>query len=67
MLPSYTTGMKGKELRVIRDKLGWTQLEMAQALQVTSNTVARWERDERSISKPVAKLIETVYASKKRR
>ena len=37
--------MKGKELRAIRDKLDWTQVQMAMALEVTPNTVARWERD----------------------
>jgi transcriptional regulator with XRE-family HTH domain len=57
--------MKGKELRTIRNKLGWTQVEMATALRVTANTVARWERDERAISEPMAKLIETVYTSEK--
>jgi transcriptional regulator with XRE-family HTH domain len=59
--------MKGKELRVIRKKLGWTQLEMAAALRVTANTVARWERDERTISELAAKLIETVYASERKK
>jgi transcriptional regulator with XRE-family HTH domain len=58
--------MKGKELRSIRNKLRWTQVEMATALRVTPNTVARWERDERAISEPIAKLIETVYASEKK-
>jgi transcriptional regulator with XRE-family HTH domain len=58
--------VKGKELRTIRHKLGWTQVEMATAVRVTSNTVARWERDERAISEPMAKLIQTVYASEKR-
>ena len=42
--------MKGKELRAIRDKLDWTQVQMATALEVTPNTVARWERDERTIT-----------------
>ena len=56
--------MKGKELRTIRDKLGWTQVEMAKALEVTANTVARWERNERSISAPIAKLIQTVMLQK---
>jgi transcriptional regulator with XRE-family HTH domain len=59
--------MKGKQLRAIRDKLGWTQVEMAAALKVTANTVARWERDERSISEAMAKLIETVYASERKK
>jgi DNA-binding transcriptional regulator YiaG len=59
--------MKGRELRAIRDKLGWTQVEMATALRVKPNTVARWERHERTISDPMAKLIETVYFSEKKK
>jgi transcriptional regulator with XRE-family HTH domain len=59
--------MNGKELRAIRKKLGWTQVEMAKELRTTANTVARWERDERGITEPMAKLIETVYASEKKK
>lgn len=59
--------MKGKELRVIRDKLGWTQLQMSEALEVTPTTVARWERDERAIAKPMAKFIQMVYASERKK
>jgi transcriptional regulator with XRE-family HTH domain len=59
--------MKGKELRTIRNKLGWTQVEMAKAVRVTPNTVARWERNERSISEPMAKLIETVYVGERKK
>jgi transcriptional regulator with XRE-family HTH domain len=59
--------MKGKELRAIRKKIGWTQVEMAAALRVTANTVARWERDERTISEAMAKLIQTVYADERKK
>jgi transcriptional regulator with XRE-family HTH domain len=59
--------MKGSELRAIREKLGWTQVQMATAVRVTPNTVARWERGERTISDSMAKLIETVYLSEKRK
>jgi DNA-binding transcriptional regulator YiaG len=40
---------------------------MAAKLGVTSNTVARWERDEVSISEPMARLIQTVYAVEKKK
>jgi len=59
--------MDGKQLKAIRKKLGWTQVELATELRTTANTVARWERDERGITEPMAKLIETVYASEKKK
>jgi DNA-binding transcriptional regulator YiaG len=59
--------MKGKELRAIRKKLGWTQVELAAALRVTANTVARWERGERAISELAAKLIETIHANERKK
>ena len=57
--------MSGKELRAIRDKLGWTQVQLAEALGVTPNTVARWERDEVGIREPMARLIQSVYSIEK--
>jgi transcriptional regulator with XRE-family HTH domain len=58
--------MQGKQLQTIRRRLGWTQVEMAAAVKVAPNTVARWERDERPIRESMAKLIESVYASAKK-
>ena len=57
--------MKGKELRSIRKRLGWTQAELAEALGVAENTVARWERDERAIAEPVARFIGSIAAKRK--
>jgi transcriptional regulator with XRE-family HTH domain len=57
--------MKGSELRRERKRLGWTQVQIAKALAVAPNTVARWERDELSISKPMALLIRTVCDQEK--
>jgi transcriptional regulator with XRE-family HTH domain len=42
-------GMKGTKLRERRVALGLTQQGLAEKLQVTRNTVARWERDEMAI------------------
>jgi DNA-binding transcriptional regulator YiaG len=52
--------MKGDELRRIRNRLAWTQTEMAVRLGVTRNTLARWERSEVSIREPMARLIKFV-------
>jgi transcriptional regulator with XRE-family HTH domain len=57
--------MKGKELRGIRERLKLTQVEFAERVGVTSNTVARWERDEMGIREPIARLIQRIAASEK--
>jgi len=36
----------GRELRTIRERLALTQAALGDAIGVTSNTVARWERGE---------------------
>jgi len=59
--------MTGKQLRDIRKRLGWTQAQIAEAVGVTSNTVARWERDEVGIGEPIARLIQTVIAKGKKK
>jgi transcriptional regulator with XRE-family HTH domain len=53
--------MTGAQLRWRRKRLGWTQTEIAKAVGVTRNTIARWERDEMRITLAMSKLIETVY------
>ena len=54
--------MTGKELRVLRKKLGWTQVELAKHLGITGNTVARWERSEIAIRDSMARLIRLITA-----
>lgn len=41
--------MNGKELKEKRKDLNFTQEQLANELQVTANTVARWEREEMKI------------------
>jgi transcriptional regulator with XRE-family HTH domain len=53
--------MTGAQLRWRRKRLDWTQTEMAKAVGVTRNTIARWERDEMRITTAMAKLIDIVY------
>jgi DNA-binding transcriptional regulator YiaG len=59
--------MTGKQLKKIRSQLGLTQLQLAKELGVTSNTVARWERDEVAIREPNARLLQTIYSQRKRK
>ena len=57
--------MTGRELRSIRQKLALTQAALAEAIGVTSNTVARWERGEMAISEPAARLLEKLAGERK--
>lgn len=57
--------MTGKEIRALRRKLDWTQVALAEAIGVTSNTVARWERGEMAISEPAARLLKKIAAEQK--
>jgi transcriptional regulator with XRE-family HTH domain len=44
--------MTGTQLRKARKRLGLSQAKLADALGVTANTVARWERGEMNIAQP---------------
>jgi len=59
--------MDGDEIRALREKMGWTQLALAEAIGVTSNTVARWERGEMAISEPAARLLRKIAAEQRSR
>jgi DNA-binding transcriptional regulator YiaG len=59
--------MTGVEIRALREKLGWTQMALAEAVGVTSNTVARWERGEMVISEPASRLLQKIAAEEKSR
>ena len=52
--------MNGKELKEKRNDLSLTQEQLANELQVTANTVARWERDEMKIPPFLHLAIETI-------
>jgi transcriptional regulator with XRE-family HTH domain len=54
--------MTGKEIRALRRRLGWTQVALADAVGVSSNSVARWERGEMAISEPAARLLQKIAA-----
>jgi DNA-binding transcriptional regulator YiaG len=58
--------MTGDELKRIRRRLKFTQVQFAEHIGVTSNTVARWERNEVTITEPMAKLIRLTTQKGKR-
>ena len=64
--PCIVPLMTGSELRRIRKRLGLTQVQLAERLGVTGNTVARQERGEVRITEPVARLIRYVAGLPKR-
>lgn len=58
--------MDGKELRERREALEMTQEQLATALGVKANTVARWERGERGIPPHLPLALKTVESEKKK-
>ena len=52
--------MDANELRIIRKRLGLTQVALAAKLGVGQVTVARWETGVRRISGPVALAIKSL-------
>ena len=57
--------MSGKELLKIRKRLRWTQAQLAEAVGVSGNTIARWERDEVGIGEPAARLVRRILAEQR--
>jgi acetyl-CoA acetyltransferase len=55
--------MPGATMRRLRRRLGWTQVQLAVALGVHANSVARWERDEVPIRPPVSRLVQHLAAA----
>lgn len=52
--------MTGNELKNFRKQLSLTQSGLAEKLLVKSNTVARWERNERKIPSHLPLALKTV-------
>ncbi len=58
--------MEGSELRKFREGLGITQDELAKALSVATNTVARWERSERKIPNHLPLSLKTIVEEREK-
>ena len=58
--------MNGKQLKEKRNDLALTQEQLAKELNVTGNTVARWERDEMKIPPFLHLAIETIERKQKK-
>lgn len=52
--------MTARELKAIREHLGWSQARLADAVGVASNSIARQERGEMGIRESLARLIRLV-------
>ena len=61
----YSRVMDGTELRALREKVGMTQEQLAKELGVAANTVARWERGERTIPPHLPLALKTIEQSYK--
>jgi len=59
--------MKGKELLRLRQKLSWTQQQLADEIGVAQSSVARWEKDELAMRAPIEKLILILVAQRQAR
>lgn len=57
--------MTGIAFKAMRRKVGFTQKQMAEALGLHWNSVARMERGEIGISEPVVKLVRVIVAREK--
>ena len=53
------------DIKALRQRAGMTQKELAEAIKVSPNTVARWERRELSISEPMRERLENVAISRR--
>ncbi len=58
--------MTAKELKAVRQSLGFTQQGLADVLHVSRVTVARWEIGERGVSGPVALLLQRLRQEQRR-
>ena len=64
-METYVVGMdRLTDIKALRQRIGLTQKQLADAVEVKPNTVARWERGELGISTPMKNRIERVANSR---
>lgn len=56
------TGLTGAEIRVLRNVLGWTAVELAAHLGVSSSQVSRWENDREPIGPVADRMVRAILA-----
>lgn len=61
-LAMFRKPLGGREIRFIRRAIDMTQAEFGHSLGVTSQTVARWEKDQISIRTPEERLLRITAA-----
>ena len=49
----YTRPMDKEELRDYRKRMGYSQIELAEVLGLTQNTISRWEKGTAPIGSPI--------------
>ena len=59
--PTYIYGMTGRMLRQMRQRAALTQAEVAEALGLHPNTLARIERGELAVNEPVGRLASILF------
>ncbi len=53
--------LSGKELRFLRRQMDLTQSDLGKLVGLTSQQIARWEKDESEISGPAERLLRGLY------
>ncbi len=56
--------LSGGEIRFLRHELGMSQNTLARILDVTEQTVRRWEQDKLSIPRAADAVLRSIYAEK---
>jgi putative transcriptional regulator len=60
-LATQKKALSGKELRFLRKQLNFTQSHLGTLLGLSSQQVARWEKEESEISGPADRLVRGLY------